>query len=37
VNVWTDSTSIDYRQEYSTDQVHWTRTATGHEVKTSTN
>jgi hypothetical protein len=37
VNVWSTPTTIDYRQEFSTDQVHWTRTATGHEVKTSPN
>jgi hypothetical protein len=34
VNVWTSPTNIDYRQEYSTDQVRWTKTAVGHEVKT---
>lgn len=37
VNVWSSPTTIDYRQEFSTDQVHWTPTATGHEVKTSPN
>ena len=37
VNVWSTPTTIDFRQEFSTDQVHWTRTATGHEVKTSPN
>lgn len=37
VNVWSTPTTIDYRQEYSTDQQHWTRTASGHEVKTSPN
>jgi hypothetical protein len=35
VNVWSTPTTIDYRQEFSTDQVHWTPTATGHEVKIS--
>lgn len=35
VNVWTGPTYIEYRQEYSTDQVRWTKTAVGHEVKTS--
>jgi hypothetical protein len=33
VNVWASPTSIDYRQEFSTDQVHWTRMSAGHEVK----
>ena len=37
VNVWSTPTTIDYRQEYSADQSHWTRTATGHEVKTGPN
>ncbi len=37
VNVWSTPTTIDYRQEFSTDQVHWTPTATGHEVKTNPN
>lgn len=36
VNVWSSPTTIEYRQEYSTDQAHWTKTASGHEVKTST-
>jgi hypothetical protein len=35
VNVWSSPTTIDFRQEYSTDQVNWTKTAIGHEVKTS--
>ena len=35
VNVWSGPTTIDYRQEYSTDQVRWTATSTGHEFKTS--
>ena len=34
VNVWSGPTTIDFRQEYSTDQVHWTKTSTGHEFKT---
>jgi hypothetical protein len=33
VNVWSSPTAIDFRQEFSTDQEHWTRTASGHEVK----
>ena len=37
VNVWSSPTTIDYRQEYSTDLVNWTKTATGHEVKVSSN
>jgi len=36
VNVWSSASSIDYRQEFSTDKEHWTRMATGHEFKTST-
>lgn len=34
VNVWTSPTYIEYRQEYSADQVRWTKTAVGHETKT---
>ena len=37
VNVWTSPTTIDYRQEFSTDKLTWTRSASGHEVKTSPN
>ena len=33
VNVWTSPTAIEFRQEYSTDQSHWTRMTAGHEVK----
>ena len=33
VNVWPTSTTIEYRQEFSTDQVHWTPMSVGHEVK----
>ena len=33
VNVFTTPATIDYRQEYSTDQIHWITTATGHEAK----
>ncbi len=33
VNVFTSSDAIDYRQEYSSDQEHWTATQTGHETK----
>lgn len=33
VNVWSSPTTIEFRQEYSTDQAHWTVTATGHETK----
>jgi hypothetical protein len=35
VNVWSSPTTIEYRQEFSTDQVHWTRTSGGHEVRVS--
>ena len=34
VNVWASFKEIEYRQEFSTDQVHWTPMAVGHEVKT---
>ena len=34
VNVWTSATTIEFRQEFSADQEHWTRMASGHEVKT---
>lgn len=34
VNVWPSSTTIEFRQEYSFDQVHWTAMATGHETQT---
>jgi hypothetical protein len=37
VNIWTSPTTIDYRQEFSTDQVHWTKSASGREVKTGPN
>lgn len=33
VNVWSSAKAIEYRQEFSTDQVHWTPMSTGHEVK----
>jgi hypothetical protein len=35
VNVWSSATTIEYRQEFSTDQEHWTRMASGHEAKIS--
>jgi hypothetical protein len=35
VNVWTGTNTLDFRQEYSTDNVHWTKTFSGHEFKTS--
>jgi hypothetical protein len=25
--------TIEFRQEYSTDQAHWTRMASDHEIK----
>jgi hypothetical protein len=37
VNVWSSPTSLDYRQEFSTDKVNWTKTASGHEFKTNSN
>ena len=33
VNVWTSATTIEMRQEFSTDQEHWTKMASGHEEK----
>lgn len=33
VNVWSSPATIEYRQEYSTDQKTWTQMGTGHEVK----
>ncbi len=33
VNTWSSSTNIQYRQEFSTDHVHWTPMSAGHEVK----
>lgn len=35
VNVFTDPATIEFRQEFSTDQVHWTLTAKGQEHKAS--
>lgn len=33
VNVWSSATTIEFRQEFSTDEQHWTAMATGHEIK----
>jgi len=33
VNVWPSPKTIEMRQEFSTDQQHWTRMATGHDEK----
>ena len=33
VNVWTSAKTIEFRQEFSADQEHWTRMASGHEEK----
>ncbi len=33
VNTWSSLSTIQYRQEFSTDQVHWTPMSVGHEVK----
>jgi hypothetical protein len=35
VNVFEAPDRIQFRQEFSSDQVHWTVTATGHETKLS--
>jgi hypothetical protein len=32
-NTFTSPSAIDFRQEYSEDQQHWTTVATGHEKK----
>ncbi|HKF49022.1 MAG TPA: hypothetical protein VKB38_16815 [Terracidiphilus sp.] len=37
VNVWSSLTTIEFRREFSIDQVHWTQMATGHETKVSAN
>ena len=34
VNVWSSPNTIELRQEFSTDQAHWTTMASGHEVRT---
>jgi hypothetical protein len=33
VNVWSSAGTIDYRQEFSDDKLHWTVSARGHETK----
>jgi len=33
VNVWSSHDTIEFRQEFSTDQQHWTTMATGHESR----
>lgn len=33
VNVWSSHDTIEFRQEYSTDNEHWTRMAAGHETR----
>lgn len=33
VNVWPSHDAIEYRQEFSTDQQHWTVMASGHETR----
>ena len=33
VNVWSSSNTIEYRQEFSADQIHWTLMAKGHEIR----
>ncbi|HKV97706.1 MAG TPA: hypothetical protein VJR90_09480 [Gammaproteobacteria bacterium] len=34
VNTWSSPRSIEYRQEFSNDKVHWTLVAKGTEIKT---
>jgi len=33
VNVWSSPATIEFRQEYSIDQIRWTSMASGHETK----
>ncbi|MGH8280199.1 MAG: hypothetical protein ACRETQ_11650 [Gammaproteobacteria bacterium] len=33
VNTWRSTAAIEFREEFSEDQVHWTLMAKGHEVK----
>jgi len=33
VNEWSSATTIEYRQEFSEDKVHWTVSGRGHETK----
>ena len=33
VNTWSSPRTIEFRQEFSNDQVHWTTMATGHDSK----
>jgi hypothetical protein len=33
VNTWSSATTIEYRQEFSDDKLHWTVSARGHETK----
>ena len=33
VNVWSSRNTIEYRQAYSTDKIHWTLMAKGHEIR----
>lgn len=33
VNVWSTHDSIEFRQEYSTDEKHWVAMASGHETR----
>lgn len=33
VNVWSSANTIEFSQEFSADQVHWTTMATGHETR----
>lgn len=33
VNTWSSPRTIEFRQEFSNDGVHWTKMASGHEVR----
>ncbi|HZT01030.1 MAG TPA: hypothetical protein VFA39_02060 [Steroidobacteraceae bacterium] len=33
LNIWSSPRTIEFRQEFSRDQIHWTKIASGHEAK----
>ena len=33
INTWSSPRTIEFRQEFSNDGVHWTKMASGHEVR----
>lgn len=33
LNTWSSPRTIEFRQEFSSDQIHWTVMARGHEAK----